>query len=289
MKLSNKQRIEISAYIVTTVLAVPTFILALLVPSDSPFRDLLINLAATFAGAGFLFFLLNRFYGLESDSSEQFAEIQQLLKDANRLLGDRNPHLLYDQDERRRYFPLKDHFSDAQHIDVLGNSLTGFLETWRDLLVQRIQQGTKVRLLLIDPDSKFPNLMREVWPYATLSSDLERSLIYIRGIHNAISKNGKTMNGSMEVGFIAWNPSCTFILIDPLARTGKAMVTYNNPNYSTPISKRPHVLLNNREDQRWMEYYTGEFNRAWESSRQLVSDTKELLSVGISQDNQASK
>ena len=49
MNLSNKQKIEVSAYIVTIALAVPSFAIGYFAHGTS-IGDLFINLSATFAG-----------------------------------------------------------------------------------------------------------------------------------------------------------------------------------------------------------------------------------------------
>ena len=63
-KIKSYQKLEIGAYIVVFCLAVPSFILAKSI-DDTHLQGFLINISATFFGVGFLFFLLNRFFGIE--------------------------------------------------------------------------------------------------------------------------------------------------------------------------------------------------------------------------------
>ena len=63
----------IGAYIVTMALALPSYFLA--VSLNSPLRDFLVNISATLAGAGFLFFLLNRFFGLDQNNVEHIRNL----------------------------------------------------------------------------------------------------------------------------------------------------------------------------------------------------------------------
>jgi hypothetical protein len=257
MKLNPKQRLEIGAYIVTIALAIPSYVFALLVKNSS-FQDLLINLSATFAGAGFLFFLLNRFFGLDNDLSNI---IETSLR---RITATKS--ILATNDEWPLLFPKKDILNIAEKVDVLGITPIDFLQYYREVIIKRVQVGTIVRLILIDPTSKASATFREVWEYSTFDTDFQRSLGLIHEIQDAIKKSGKS-KGKFEIRLLAWIPSCTMIIVDSHLSTGKAKVAVNNPNYSTSTASRPHIILNKNNDPYWYTYYNDEFEKLWNQAK----------------------
>lgn len=253
MKLNSKKKLEIGAYIVTMALAVPSYGLAR-IAKDELVQDLLINLAATFAGVGFLFFLLNRFFGIDNDPVDK---IKDLLKNITESKGN-----LVSLNERRKRFPVGKNLFDAKNVNVLGNTLINFLDVHRELIIEKVQSGVSIRLLLINPSSKASDIFREVWEYSTFDSDIQRSFTLIESIQKALSKVGK-LKGNFEVRLVPWIPSCTMIIVDPESNNGKATIGINNLNYSTSVNNRPYLVLEKHIHTHWLNYYNQEFDKLW--------------------------
>ena len=264
MKLNPKQRLEVGAYIVTIALAIPSYVFAQQV-ENTAIQDLLINLSATFAGAGFLFFLLNRFFGIDNDLSDA---IEIALK---RITATKN--ILATNDEWQLFFPERDILNVAEKVDVLGITPIGFLTFYREVIIRRVKEGTTIRLILTDPTSKASEMLREVWEYSTLDKDIQRSLGLIHEIQDAIKQSGKN-KGKFEVRLLAWIPSCTMVIMDSHLETGKAKVAINNPNYSTSTASRPHLILNKVNDLGWYTYYNDEFEKLWNQAKPEPKQTQ---------------
>ncbi len=257
MKLNPKKRLEIGAYIVILALAIPSGVLALQV-ENSIVKDLLINLSATFAGTGLLFFLLNRFFGLDNDVS---AIIESTLRRNTAAKS-----ILATNDEWKLLFPERDILNGAEKIDVLGITPIGFLTFYREVIIRKVKDGAALRLILLDPTSKASAMLQEVWEYSTLDIDVQRSLNLIHEIQETIRQAGKS-RGKFEIRLLAWIPSCTMVIIDSHLSNGKAKIAINNPNYSTSTTSRPHLVLDKINDLVWYAYYSNEFEKLWSQAK----------------------
>jgi len=132
-KLTSRNRLEIGAYLVTLALAVPSYVWAVKA-GDTALRDFLINISATFAGVGFLFFLLNRFFGLDSTTVLGTEEVSatSFFKDD---IAD-----------------LRGRFRKAKSIAINGMTLSSTSTKYRKDFKDCLERGGEVRIIVVDPN-----------------------------------------------------------------------------------------------------------------------------------------
>jgi hypothetical protein len=128
---AKHKRLEVGAYIVVFALALPCFFLAEHL-GQGGLRDLLINLSATFLGAGFLFFLLNRFFGLEGIGTQPVGYAVKLAYD---------------------FEDFSEFIRRASKINAAGVTLSSGSNRYLGLLQEALKRGAAVRILVADPTS----------------------------------------------------------------------------------------------------------------------------------------
>lgn len=239
-------------------------------------RDITISLAANFLGVGLLFFLVNLFFGLDSDDviGERLRETVESLE--KRL------SILTDSAESRKRFETERRFESANRIDLLGYSLSGILYKYHSLIAERVKDGAKVRVLVINPKSHAVDVIKENSDENsfTFESDLKIALTRMRVANELIVSDTKKTKGSFEVRLISWIPSCTLVIVNAGSGEGKMTVAINSPSNSQP-EDRPYLILDKREHAHWFEYYEKHFDvlwrggQKWDSQQNMGNFTKQ--------------
>jgi hypothetical protein len=260
MKLSQHQRIEVAVYIIIISFAV---IIAAISTTlrDIP-QQLGLNISADFIGVAVLYFLVNRFFGLNPE--KVISKRTEMLFD----LIEQKHQVLIDSKEAQKKLTDENLLQSAEELDVLGYTLVGFLGSFRGAVIERVKQGAQVRVLIVDPKSIAGEVIRQnsmAYPYEHY---VVAALDHIRYIRDKLSESEKRIKGSFELRVINWIPSCALIIVDRSKQSGMIDVAVNTPYYRTlPSEGRLHYILEREQEPRWFLFYSQQFDRLWEGSQ----------------------
>jgi hypothetical protein len=159
---------------------------------------------------------------------------------------------------------IKKELAEATHIDIMGYSLISFLLAYRESIVQAVLKGAKVRMIVINPDSKVIDIMRDLSPSTSIRSDIQRS------IHSATyvaNKSKTSLKGDILVRLVDWIPSCSLIITDPEKEIGIIRVGVYTPHYKSPSDNRVFMKLSQKKEKYWFDIYAEEFELLWAESK----------------------
>ena len=241
-KLTSRNKLEIGAYLVTLALAIPSYVWAVNA-GDTPWRDFLINISATFAGAGFLFFLLNRFFGLDSTTNFGSGEIA-----AESFFRDDLP----DMRERLR---------SAKTIAVSGMTLSGSSGTYRKELKDCLERGGEVRVVILDPNQPAVDVAANRYSKHQNVNKLRKECEHALGnFETLLKRNGKLE--PIQIRSCNAVPPYGIWLIDADSRNAEIWVKI----YPYRGDITPAFQLLPRKDGDWFEFFQEQFELLWKNS-----------------------
>lgn len=262
MKLNQRVRLEIAVYISVAALAVPAIIASLYL-KNPVLQNLLLNIGAAFLSVAFLFFLVNRFFGI-NENGIQSDKIEHLIQLAERKTTD-----LIDENEARNRFLLEKLITSCEELDAVSFNLTDFLITFWALIVERVKQGAKIRLIVIDPAScAYPVIDKNSPPHKPFDQSIHETLTRVQKIQKILAQE-KKLKGSFEFKLTCWIPSCGLIIVNPKSKTkcGVMKISIHSPHYSTPHDESNlNIVLSQIEQSRWYDYFLNQFEKLWQEA-----------------------
>lgn len=171
-------------------------------------------------------------------------------------------------DQAREKFKIKESFQNAIRIDALGYNLMSLLNDTRDIIIERVNEGANIRILIIKSDSKASELISLNSSTNIFSHTVDATQSHIKYINDAlaISNNNKT-KGSFDIKYINWVPSCTLIFAYYKHEKDLLKVSINTPYYKTPKPRgRLNLILTKENDYDWFEFYKEQFENLWNST-----------------------
>lgn len=247
MKLTQKQKLEIGAYVVTIALAFPLYFLATKY-EDSTLGDFLLNISATLAGAGFLFFLLNRFFGIEFEIGDGFEkEIS-----AERFF------------KTDFFYDLKERVSKAKSVRVNGFSLTRTSNSFLIPFQACIKNGGSVNVIMIDPnkESVLELSSRRSFRRQNLDKLQRECMIALDNFETLWEGSGQNKE-KFEVRLCHAIPSFGIWVIDEESRSAEIWVIF----YSFRGEVNPKLRLTPHKDGVWFDFFKNQFEILWQDSK----------------------
>jgi hypothetical protein len=153
-----------------------------------------------------------------------------------------------------------------EEIFIGGSSLLSISTASRELIKEKVLNGIKVRLLLIDPGSPVVELItKQGGGKHTFVNEIKTSLLLLQKLHDEIQQDSLPGNkGKLIVHSYETIPSHSFISIDP-ERSSGVIVADIGP-YLGRSTPRPSMLVTKKKEG--MFDYWKEMNEImWESSK----------------------
>lgn len=242
-KFTSRQKLEVGAYIVTLALAVPSYFWAISI-GDSPLRDFVINLSATFAGAGFLFFLLNRFFGL--DTGSKFGD-GEAISAVNFFRPD--------------FEDLRERFRKANSIAINGITLSRTSNTYLNELKDCLARGGNVRIVIVNPQHPAlevaANRFNKHQDAEKIRRECEQTM---DNLETLFSPNRREK--SVQVRLSNAVPPFGIWLID----ADKSNAEIWAEIYSFRGIRDPALHLIPYRDGEWFDYFQEQFEKLWEDA-----------------------
>jgi hypothetical protein len=254
----RQQRFKQAVYIAIFSFALLLLLLGF-ISKEGYWRDLSLNIGTDLLGVVLLFFIVNKFFGLDTEDNVS-ERIEKLLDNL-----DRREDILCDNKEGIERFQFELLAQSLKELDVVGINLAEFLQEFYDQIICRVQDGAIVRILIIDPHSQARELINRNTTVNDFDGNVQRALGYAQKIQKGLINNSKRSKGSFEVHLINWVPSFSAIIVDKSLLTGTAKIAVYSLHYEIPVySGRLNILAPRKEQSKWFDYCVDQFNRAWE-------------------------
>jgi hypothetical protein len=145
----------------------------------------------------------------------------------------------------------------ANEIVVVAISGISVLHQNLELLLEKIRDGCKVRIVLLDPQSPAVEVLHMQYGLPTAARDIPASLQALCRI--------QASEGFCEVRLLDVFTPFSVIAVNLHGRSGAMIVEFHT--YKKTLGERPHVLLTARESTSWFNIYKEQLELAWSNAK----------------------
>ena len=196
-------------------------------------------------------------------------------KNMENIIQQSQQYVIRRRDDRQRLDRIA---PNAKHIRIIGRTLQQVLMNYSEYFLERLKDRGKVELLFTH---------YELYQYMLAEhgtdhlSDLSSALSSIISIKDRMEKN--RYKGQLEIRFIKYVPSLSFVAIDMDKRNG-ILIVEPVPPYLAP-AQRPNILLNPnspiREEQDLFKDFKKVINDMWKNAEPIhdVKSFKKELDI----------
>ena len=149
----------------------------------------------------------------------------------------------------------------ADEIDLLGYTFVGFIDELRTSILERLRQGARIRILLVDPTTIAGKLMMQQNPHTKYPCDVRIVLDRYEEI------KGQEACANMELRLLRWIPSCSMVILNGSKESGRMKIGIYPLAYSTRMDERAYFSLARGDDQRWYPVFLAQYNKLWERAK----------------------
>ena len=256
----NIKKYTLAVYLLLATLSIILMLISLnYLDEYSSTQALFLNLATEIAGAVLIFFVVNRIFSI--DEREDGQELRLLRKEIQEQFS---PFSIASSKNSSVSF-IRDNISIASHIDIVSYSRVILLRQNRDILIEAIKQGVKIRLIIVDINNKAGEIMLENARTAeSVITNHSNVLRYIREIKQSVATvSPKT--GAFEAKLTNWIPSCSVVLIhSPKAYLSKARVAIYPLAFRFTGSRRRILMLDGGRYPEHIDYFSEQIETLWE-------------------------
>jgi len=161
--------------------------------------------------------------------------------------------------------PDFDHYvQGASQIDLCGAVLTSTINRQLSNLREQLTQGSKIRILVVDPRSKALEMAeaRSEDPSDNYyRARLDTTFHDLSFLHQIQTKLGPSAKGSFEVRLIPYAPSFAIYSFDERLSTARLLVEVYP--HVTGWGETPVFDLLPGRDGKWYEYFVKQFEHMW--------------------------
>lgn len=295
----QKRLYVIAVYLAIALLGVIAVLLAIYVVGDETWPSVLFNLGTELLGAVVISLMLILFLLQDWKVSERVEQIDaKLASISNWNLAERLNHIdtrlnALESPSATSFFierpSLGAQIHDASRIDLSGVTLTTTLERHRRRLLEKLQAGAHIRLLIID--SKSEAILTATRKSGSISDDFYRRRLAETDEHigwlyanwkQAQQSSENARKGSLEVGCLPYVPS---FRIDSFG-TRDAQDFSEDPNGIVYVEVYPHKEgddpppvfgLTLQQDGEWYKYFVNQFEAMWSDATQWQPLQRRLI------------
>jgi len=148
------------------------------------------------------------------------------------------------------------HAQAATEICILGlHGATG-ITPYVGFYEQKLREGCKIRIILVDPSSSVIDLWEQTRGNRTTRAYLQASLEALKLLRNISGREKKC-----EVRLLHIYPPFSMFAIDLYKDTGSIIVEFLG--YKASIDRRPHIRLTALSDPYWFNFFRQQFEDYW--------------------------
>jgi hypothetical protein len=159
---------------------------------------------------------------------------------------------------------LDDYVQGASQIDLCGTVLTSAVNRQLSNLREQLNQGAKIRILVVDPTSGALEMSeaRSDEPTGTYyRGKLDTTFQDLFYLHQFQKKLGQGAKGSFEVRLIQYAPSFAIYSFDARQSTARSLIEIYP--HVTGWGEAPVFDLMPGRDGKWYEYFVEQFEYMW--------------------------
>ena len=166
-------------------------------------------------------------------------------------------------------------FKEIKHeIFIGGTSLLSISTGSRNLLKEKVLSGTKVRLLVMDPESEIVQIItRQIGDKATFKNEIKTSILLLQSLQEEIAQADVPKKGTMAVHTYKTIPAHSFFSMDVDEQHG--IIIADLGPYLGRNDQRPSMLLVNKKKGLY-EHYRALNQALWKESIPLESETQKI-------------
>jgi hypothetical protein len=245
--------------LVLSYITLGTFSLALffgsLLTENHTFHDLLFHLSIAFFGATAVFFLIDRV--LLRRNYDILSTIERAV-----INLERKTHFLRPMSDNP---PFEQLLKNSRELFIFGNTLSRLLAIYERAILQFLDRGGSLRLLILDPNGTGCQFLA-AHSGRNVKSAIEGMLPIVRALSARVQDS---RHGKVELRVTDWPASCGMHLIDPDTSGGYIRVTLYPPDIASPLANRPHFILRRDSDRPWYDVYREQFEGLWSNGQPL--------------------
>lgn len=168
---------------------------------------------------------------------------------------------------RRHSVPIEDRIRNAGKIDVYGASLLAITTQNRDLLLKKLQQGCKMRILLYNEQNTelldSTHLLSGALSTQTRIDEIKMTLDILRSINSGFSAS----DCGLEVRTSNEPIVASMLIADSDKSSGEMRVELYLIGITGP--ERPGFHVKKNQDLHWFNFFASYFDDRWENAHQV--------------------
>jgi len=228
----------------------------------------LMDIFPSFSTNTFIFLILGV---ILFDSYMNKSAIESRLEELSFQIAEGNPNAVFKLSGQNQTFA---NLARGAQSDLLlvGSSFVGFLSTESHLIIQSLEKGVKVRIVLLDPNSETllqyqAQSIGPTYEPDLLKKDIEYSLSQLEKIKQLTNK----LSGTLEIRVTQNYLSTTGLKIDGGRSDGTLLISLIAAD-PTGITGGPYFVINKRSSNELFVSFSKSLEAIWEKSRERTSD-----------------
>lgn len=227
--------------------------------SEGVWQNFLINLASEFIGVSIIFIIVHLFFDFDPEG-RLFSQIKNLL---NKL--DQSTTKLFDKSTSRTWLALNESVKKGNQLDLLGTSLYTLIKDLRSDLIEAVNRGLDVRIILLDPEGEIGNYYKQA--ETTAARFLQQFALTLDNLRS-IFEEVRDSRVNFNVKTLDHVSTCTMIIIDrddDGARLGLGFY----PTLGKIRPERFHLLISKKENNSSFSAFVEQFETLWKAGESL--------------------
>ena len=155
---------------------------------------------------------------------------------------------------------LDEQTETASEIVISAISAVSLIGPNFGLFKRKLQDGCRLRVLLLDPESQAVDTWNLIAQYGATKREIEATLQQL----GELTKLEK-YKGQCEVRLAPVFSPFSMFIVDSKETPCHMIVEYHA--FSTPVINRPHVQLTRGANQKWFDFYMSQFEQIWSEAK----------------------
>jgi hypothetical protein len=168
--------------------------------------------------------------------------------------------------------PLAGEVQSSTEMALVGVNLQAFVVEYKNVILQRVQEGARVRVLAVDPQSAAAKRIA--------NPEMELPVEYIeataRMTRHALAwiNSERQGSGSVELRYVDYVPMFSAYGFNLSSHHGRIAIGLYRQFWSHVA--RPHMVLTRQDDGYWYEYFAAQVEEAWHQGAEVPLDLASL-------------
>ena len=162
-------------------------------------------------------------------------------------------------------------FSSASEIYLAGYSLSRTVRDNYHVFSQRLQSGTNIKVIVLDPENDPLLEMASKESLAGPKDTWRNTIIRTSDTIGNLFDLHKNSTGTISLGYLPYSPSFGLKIVDPKNAHGVCFVEIYHHKSMAPNAT---FKLSSEDDGYWFDFFIKQFDKLWETCR--IEDFVEL-------------